>query len=416
MGTNKGRHKKKRKKQVNNKNKIVNSVTGCMDASMVYSSLDSRTESLCKNAYPYLKMDKDGCCTEDICPVSMGNPLNFPKYELFAFGDTRGNENPGLQSIHIMWAYRHNQWVDYYKKTSKKMTKGRLFEKARARIIAEMQHVSKLYLGGLIGYVPKYVQGKNHLYDGVKIFAEFSHGINRIQHAQLHGDMELRDAKTNKLLDTKSLMQLYFNIKWIREHGAGDVINGMLHRKCLSVELAMSKELNGNFGPHGPNLALLDCERGREAGFDNYKYIRKLLFGERVNSLDDVTSNKANKKILKKVYGKDGIGNVDLYVGGLAETHAKGAQVGKTFRAIFEAQLNQLMYGDKNWYENKHTKSPLSKKEIEEIKKLSIADILLESTNIKCVPKDALHVQSKRNKLVCKKHHKSVLRRYKGNY
>jgi hypothetical protein len=46
------------------------------------------------------------------------------------------------------------------------------------------------------------------------------------------------------------------------------------------------------------------------------------------------------------------VDNVDLWVGGLAEDHVRGASVGQTFRTIVADQFERLRDGDRFWYQN----------------------------------------------------------------
>lgn len=51
-----------------------------------------------------------------------------------------------------------------------------------------------------------------------------------------------------------------------------------------------------------------------------------------------------------KIAGADGYNSVDLWIGGLAESHVIGGQLGYTFNAIFEDQMERLMDGDRFYY------------------------------------------------------------------
>lgn len=50
------------------------------------------------------------------------------------------------------------------------------------------------------------------------------------------------------------------------------------------------------------------------------------------------------------VAGWDGFNNIDLWIGGLAEKHVYLGQLGTTFNAIFEDQMERLMDGDRFYY------------------------------------------------------------------
>ena len=67
-------------------------------------------------------------------------------------------------------------------------------------------------------------------------------------------------------------------------------------------------------------------------------------------SFEEITTNKATAEKLKSVY-KD-INTIDLWVGGLAEDHLEGAEVGETFHYILKDQFTRLRDGDRFWYQN----------------------------------------------------------------
>ena len=59
------------------------------------------------------------------------------------------------------------------------------------------------------------------------------------------------------------------------------------------------------------------------------------------------------------------------------------------------------MYRDEGWYEGSVKDRPLSSAEIDEVKALTMADILLQTTTMACVPKDAFRIPSATNPLIC---------------
>src|SRR5262249_111840 len=54
------------------------------------------------------------------------------------------------------------------------------------------------------------------------------------------------------------------------------------------------------------------------------------------------------------------VNNVDLWVGGLAEDHARGSNVGPTFQRILVDQFTRTRDGDRFWYQNYLNNSELA--------------------------------------------------------
>ena len=80
--------------------------------------------------------------------------------------------------------------------------------------------------------------------------------------------------------------------------------------------------------------------------FYNFFVFRRVAY----KSFDEITSDKATVQKLQSVY-KD-INTIDLWVGGLAEDHLEGAEVGETFHHILKDQFTRLRDGDRFWYQN----------------------------------------------------------------
>jgi peroxidase len=77
----------------------------------------------------------------------------------------------------------------------------------------------------------------------------------------------------------------------------------------------------------------------------------------------------------KTVYGS--IGNVDLFMGGLAESHAAGAVVGTTFQKIIANQFAALRAGDRFFWLNQGFDSATASM----ISSTTLADIIKRNTN-----------------------------------
>lgn len=381
----------------NNQGAIVNAVTACIDASGVYGSTAENAKALTGSAYPKLAMSGKNPCSTNTCKVEMANPRKSEK--LFSYGDARGNENPVLSAIHFMWVKRHNMFVDQYKKAYSTLTNDQLYEKARARIIAEQQVTAKEYVASLTGSAPEYDPSKERTGETVKVYAEFSHCINRYQHSQLRNDMTLQSPGVSQTLN---LMKVSFNPTWVYDFGTSPIINGTLTRKSAMVGMNFPPDLVGSFGRgFNPSLAVVDCQRGREIGLKGYAQVQREMFKRPIYSMADISSDPKVQQKLTAIYGNN-VEEVDLFVGGLAEDHVKGSAVGSTFKAIFFKQFEDMMYKDTQYFERKGVPRPLDDAEMEQIKKLTMADILRESSELDCIPQDAFKVIGPSNPVRCR--------------
>ena len=68
--------------------------------------------------------------------------------------------------------------------------------------------------------------------------------------------------------------------------------------------------------------------------------------------------------------------DIDLFIGGLAERPLSGAAIGPTFGCLLGQQFQILKKGDRFWYENSIPPSALSKDQLQEIRKVTMASIV----------------------------------------
>lgn len=64
----------------------------------------------------------------------------------------------------------------------------------------------------------------------------------------------------------------------------------------------------------------------------------------------EITKDTEVSRKLKELYKE--IDNIDLWVGGLAEDHLPGSELGETFQTIFLEGILRIRDGDRLWYEN----------------------------------------------------------------
>jgi Ca2+-binding RTX toxin-like protein len=89
-----------------------------------------------------------------------------------------------------------------------------------------------------------------------------------------------------------------------------------------------------------------------------------------------------------------GIDRVDLWVGGLAETHINGGQVGQTFWVVLQEQFDRLQEGDRFYYLNRMENFDIYKNNIEE---QGLSAIISRNTGLTNLPDDIFHIATAQN-------------------
>ena len=201
------------------------------------------------------------------------------------------------------------------------------------------------------------------------------------------GDIQLRDA--------------FFNIQVLQQSGIDTVLRGASLQQAQEVDTQYVDGLrnflfasppegskcpmrgvlrftNGVFP--GLDLGSRNIQRGRDHGLNSYNDVRESLGLKRLQSFEEITSDKDLAARLKELYGND-INNVDLYVAGLAEDHVAGSSLGESFGEIVKRQFEAIRDGDRFWYENKDNKL-FTDEELAEIKATQLSDVIERNTDI----------------------------------
>jgi peroxidase len=106
------------------------------------------------------------------------------------------------------------------------------------------------------------------------------------------------------------------------------------------------------------DLIAIDIRRESDVGLGTLNQTRRAMGLAPYTSFAQLTSDPILQKSFQTVYGS--IGNVDLFMGGLAEKHAPGAVVGPTFQAIIADQFEALRSGDRFFWLNQGFNQPLA--------------------------------------------------------
>jgi hypothetical protein len=150
-----------------------------------------------------------------------------------------------------------------------------------------------------------------------------------------------------------SLAESFFRPSLIIEDGIDPVLRGLAAKIAQEVDTFCVNEIrNFLFGPPGSggfDLVSLNIQRGRDHGLADFNQTRLDYGLTPVQSVQEINSDADVQQRLAEAYPS--VNDIDLWVGGLAEEHVRGAIVGETFHAIIKDQFQRLRDGDRFWYE-----------------------------------------------------------------
>ncbi len=366
-----------------------NVITSFMDASMVYGS-DPERAAFLRGDGGKLKTSEG-----DLLPFNdSGNPLPNagPNGSTsFLAGDVRANENVALTTFHNMFVREHNLWVDRLAAEDPDASDEWLYQKAKAFVEAEIQHITYTeYLPLLLGSeaIPAYAGYDPDVDPGIT--SEFSTAAYRFGHSMVAPLMPRlgEDGETIAVGDLDLKDAFFAPERIVDEGGIDPIIRGIADMMTEELDAQIVDGLrNFLFGPPGAgglDLASLNIQRGRDHGFPSYNEYRAALVGEKAVDFSDITSDPLVQARLEAAYGT--VDNVDLWVGGLAEDHMDGAIVGPVFQAIIADQFTRIRDGDSFWYEN----GRFTDDELATIKSTSLADIIERATGVEHIQDNVL--------------------------
>ena len=350
----------------------VNSISGWLDASMVYGS-DAATAASLRLADGHMKISAG-----DNLPIVNG---------MFAAGDIRAAENPALTALHTLFVREHNYQVDLLHERHPTWTGDQLYQQARAIVTAEIAHITYAeFLPNLIGAdaLAPY-NGYDPSVDS-RITLEFAGAAFRFGHSIVSGETENLAENGEAVGPAHDLKDVFFQspADFIAFSGA----DGQLRHLAADPSQAMDARIidalrNFLFDPPvAMDLAAINIQRGRDLGLGTLNQTRESLGLDPYTSFGELASDPATAAALQTAFGD--INLVDLWTGGLSEHHAPGALLGETFQTIIATQFEALRDGDRLWYENQG----FDAKTLKQINGTTLADIILRNTDTQHIQED----------------------------
>ncbi|MEL7311144.1 MAG: peroxidase family protein [Pseudomonadota bacterium] len=358
----------------------INEITGWIDASNVYGSDVTRSRAL-------RTMDGTGMLKTsagDLLPYNTEGLANAggSGAELFLAGDVRANEQVGLAVMHTLFVREHNRLAREIAALDPSLNGELIYQRARRIVGAQMQVITyNEFLPVLLGRdaIAPY-RGYDETVDA-SVANIFSSAAYRLGHSMLSDKIRRLDALGQEIPEGNlALRDAFFRPdRIVTEGGIDPVLRGLAGQICESIDAQVVDDVRnalfGEPGAGGFDLAALNIQRGRDHGLPGYNETRRQLGLEMRSSFSEITDDPHLSAALSDVY--DSVDDVDLWVGGLAETPVGQSALGPLFHYIVVDQFERLRDGDRFWYERTFFGETLAM-----IESTTLADIIRRNTDI----------------------------------
>ncbi len=351
----------------------VNSVTGWLDASMVYGS-DATTAASLRTPDGHMRMSPG-----DNLPEVNGQ---------YVAGDARAAENPDLTALQTLMVREHNYWADQLQEQNPNWNGDQVYNMARSIVTAEIQNITySEFLPLLLGSeAPGQYRGFDPTVDP-RITQEFAGSAYRFGHSIVSEAIAYTDNNGNES-GNQSLANAFFEptATFQANGGASGLLRHLIGDISQKYDVHLVDSLRNLLidPPAGQDLAAINIERGRDLGMGTLNQTRVALGLPPFSSISQLTSDPSVAANLSAVYGGD-VNKIELWIGGLAEDPADGALVGSTFQAIIARQFTALRDGDPLWFENQGFGPAILK----QIKNTTLSDLIMRDTDTKIAQPNA---------------------------
>ncbi|KAM4829010.1 dual oxidase 2 [Thomomys bottae] len=380
---------------------LTNQVSGWLDGSAIYGSSHSWSDALRSFSGGQLASGPDPDFPRDsqadllmwMAPdpaTGQGGPRG-----LYAFGAPRGNREPFVQALGLLWFRYHNVWARRLARERPHWGDEELFQHARKRVIAAYQNIALYeWLPSLLHKTPPPYAGY-HPFTDPSISPEFVVATEQFFSTMVPPGVYMRNASChfreilNKDLRSSPALRVC-NSYWIRENPnlksaqeVNELLLGMASQISELEDRIVIEDLR-DYWPGPDKFSRTDyvassIQRGRDMGLPSYSQALLALGKEPPKNWTDLNP-KVEPQVLEAtsaLYNQD-LSRLELLLGGLLESYG---DPGPLFSTIILNQFVRLRDGDRYWFEN--TRNGLfSKEEIAEIRNTTLRDVLVAVTHV----------------------------------
>ncbi|KAH0955585.1 hypothetical protein HN011_012119 [Eciton burchellii] len=395
----------------------LNTVSHYLDLSLVYGSSDDVAASLRAGSGGRLNVDLKK--SREFPPEASNKTAICDLVEesepCYATGDTRGNQNPQLTILQIMFLREHNRIANYLTKLNPHWNDETTFQETRRIVIAEHQYISYyewlpiiLGLANIFKYKINY-DTVNHVNDydetvNANVLNEHANAANRFFHTQVAGHLNLTTAHRFSFNELR--LSDHFNRPGVIEknNNLDDLAQGFSYQPQKRSDSYYDEEITQYLFRRGrlfgSDLRATDIQRDRDHGIASYNDFREYCGLKRAHTFEDFADHISSSDIqkLSNLYASPD--DVELAVGGALEKLVHNTLTGPTFLCILIKQFQITRVGDRYWFETGDPEIAFTLEQLTELRKSSISRLLCDNgDNIQYMQKFGFLQVSERNPL-----------------
>ncbi|XP_036699443.1 dual oxidase 2 isoform X5 [Balaenoptera musculus] len=380
---------------------LTNEVTGWLDGSAIYGSSHSWSDELRSFSGGRLESGPDRAFPRDAHdPLLMWtapDPATGRRGPrgLYAFGAERGNREPFLQALGLLWFRYHNLWAQRLARQHPLWGDEELFQHARKRVIATYQNIA------MYEWLPSFLQQAPPNYTEYRPFLdpsispEFLAASEQFFSTMVPPGVYMRNTSChfqmvlNEGFGSSPALRVC-NSYWIRENpnlNSAEAVNQLLLGMASQISELEDRIVVEDLRDYWPgpgkfsrtDYVASSIQRGRDMGLPSYSQARQALGLETPENWSDLNRN-VDPQVLEAtaaLYNQD-LSRLELLPGGLLESHG---DPGPLFSAIVLDQFVRLRDGDRYWFENSRN-GLFSMEEIAEIRNTTLRDVLVAVTRV----------------------------------
>jgi len=336
----------------------TNAITSFLDGSMIYGSDIERAMALRSLTGGKMKVDQNGLLPMNDLGLVMdvGEGMGGKLEDLRLAGDTRANEQPGLTALHTIFVREHNRLANALAAANPGWSDEELYQRARKLNGAILQSITyREWLPALLGeFTPQLTELAYDSEVDPAISNEFAAAIFRLGHTLV--SPKLMRVRDDGFLDSPAsvgMRDAFFSPEGMgNESALAHLLKGLACQQHQDADLALSDDLRnflfGNPGEGGLDLAALNVQRGREHGLPSYVAMREAMGLTVPSEFSEITKNTELVTKLQSLYGSPG--DIDLWIGALAEDHAGDSGLGLLNSMVIAEQFQRVANGDAFFY------------------------------------------------------------------